>query len=211
VTAESRADIIIDTSSLQGHAGAFDIEFNPDALDSPTASAVVTNFNVVGGSVSNPMPEGNVSGSLLTSNVLPGNLTIKNDTASSNDLLMEIVYGSQIRFTLNFTGGSGEGPDGSIFGVFLFSDPAGTVPVQTTDTVNSTVVTTTVTPGIPSPIINTTQYQIIGQPSSVPEPSPMMMGSLGLILAGALRFARRSGAWRSREITGEPRGGGCSA
>jgi hypothetical protein len=126
--------LTVNTSSISGTTGSLDFNFNPGPLVTQAASLQILNFSTNGALVGAPSLLGDVSGTL------PGTLTFDNGTAF-NDYFQGFTFGSSLSFDAKFYGPAVNSPDGTstsgtAFAFSMFSDPAGTMPVLTTDTVN---------------------------------------------------------------------------
>jgi hypothetical protein len=125
--------VTIDTSSLTGTAGSLDFNFAPGLFTTQDASLQILNFST-DGTINGPAQTiGDVTGSL------PGPLTFDNQTIY-NDYFEGFTYGTEIKFDVDLYGPALDSPDGtsasgSTFAFSMFSDPAGTIPVLTADTI----------------------------------------------------------------------------
>jgi hypothetical protein len=124
--------VIFDTSSISGTTGSLDFNFNPGPLVSQAASLQILSFSSNGTLGGTPTLTGDVTGAL------PTTLTFDNGTAF-NDYFEDFTFGSTISFEASLYGPALSSPDGvstsgSTFAFSMFSDPAGTIPVLTTDT-----------------------------------------------------------------------------
>jgi len=88
-------DFNIDTTSVAGQTGYLELQFNP-GLNPGVAGAVISNFtsNAALGAL---QLTGDVTGAL------PGSVTI-NNTTGWNDYYQQVVFGDNVRFTLNLHG-----------------------------------------------------------------------------------------------------------
>jgi len=187
-------EIAANTTAIQGVSGSFDLEYNPGGVGTLAATATITNFLTDGTGLSLNTTDGDVSGSLL-----PGPLTI-NNTFALNDFLENITFGTNIDFTVTLSGPGVSSPDstlpGSSFGFTLYDssfnslltiDPAGTVVTINLNPDGSTTVST-----FPSdesggaPAGDASQQLVV-----VPEPSSVIIFSIGLFGIAAYALARR--------------------
>jgi len=126
--------VTVDTSSIAGTAGSFDLNFNPGPLITQAASLQILNFAGNGSLAGGPVLTGNVSGAL------PTTLTFDNGTAF-NDYFQGFKFGSSLTFNVSLYGPALSSPNGtatsgSTFAFSMFSDAAGTMPTLTTDTID---------------------------------------------------------------------------
>jgi hypothetical protein len=89
--------VSVDTSGFVGKHGFIDLQFNP-AIDSPGATAVVSDFSTTATLVGSPETHGAVSGTL------PGTQTFANGPSPFNASLQQVIFGSEISFLLSFSG-----------------------------------------------------------------------------------------------------------
>ncbi len=183
--------VSVDTSATGGQAGNLDFEFNPGGLGVEAATATVTNFQTIGGVLSQPaILTGDAIGSL------PGTLTLDNGTAF-NDVFQGFTYGSGFSFTLTLSGMALDSPGGTFGSAFAVSlyDAAGVTPLITTDP-NGSVLTvelnadgTTSAETFPQSPTNTTPAAIATRP--VPEPSSIVLLIASLPFGIIVRRRRR--------------------
>jgi hypothetical protein len=194
----------VDTSSppIPGTDGFLFFQFNPGDATSQLATATVTGFQGVGGTLTTSAQyDGDASG------LLPGSLTLVNDTAL-NDVLQGFTFGSSLSFDVALSGpgvGATAGataspfiPAGSSFALSLF-DSLGDI-LLTTDP-NSSVVTLNLNAdGTTSPMTfgqsptnNTPATSIIPAVTPAPEPSSLTLlaSALPAAFAIGLRLRRR--------------------
>jgi len=180
----------VSTNPIAGQAGNLDFQFNPGSASAESATATVTNFQSVGGVLSQPATlTGDASGSL------PGALTLNNSTAY-NDVFQGFTYGASFDFVLTLSGqalNSPGGSSGSSFAVSLY-DAAGVTPLLTTDP-NGSVLTANVNVSGTVTILTFPQSSTNSTPvasvSSVPEPASLIL--LGLGVLGSLAYGWRQG------------------
>ncbi len=183
-------DVTVNTSSIAGTAGSLDFNFNPGPLVTQPASLQILNFSSNGTLASGPSLTGDVSGGL------PSTVTFNNGTAF-NDYFGGFTFGTKISFALSFYGPALSAPNGvstsgSTFAFSMFSDPAGTVPVLTSDTVNGFAFTTNVNLDGTTTVANSSAQQTTISPvSSTATPIPAAIWLVGSALAGLVGFVRR--------------------
>jgi hypothetical protein len=158
-------NVSVDTSSITGTAGSLDFNFNPGPLATEAASLQIQSFASDGTLAGGPTLTGDAAGAL------PGTLSFDNGTAF-NDYFEGFTFGSTLSFQVDLFGPALTSPDpmatsGSTFAFSMFSDPAGTMPVLTTNTTEGFAVTVDVDLGG-----TTTLTNFIG--TSVPEPSSLL-------------------------------------
>jgi hypothetical protein len=169
----------VNTSSLTGQVGSLEFQFNPGPFLTQDADLQILNFSSDG--TLDPLALGtqtigDVSGTL------PGTLTFNNGSFF-NDYFENFTYGSTLTFVASFYGPALTSPDGisgsgSSFAFGMFSDPDGTIPALTTDTLNGFAVTTDVNlDGTTSTDIFSSQTSV----SAVPEPSCLLLTGLGIL------------------------------
>ncbi|MBV9158865.1 MAG: NF038129 family PEP-CTERM protein [Acidobacteriaceae bacterium] len=186
--------ITVNTSSITGTAGSLDFNFNPGPLVTQAASLQILNFSSDGTLASNcPCGTGDVSGQL------PATITFDNG-AALNDYFDDFKFGSTLSFNVSLygpalTSPNGSATSGSAFAFSMFSDPAGTIPVLTTDTTDGFAVTINVNLDGTTTVTNySTETSISTSSSTTPEPM-----SAGLIAAGTVliyTLGRRSKRYR---------------
>ena len=89
--------VSVDTRAFDGVSGFVDFQFNP-TIDSPDATAVVSDFSASVQLVDLPTIDGSVSGTLA------GMLTFANGPSFFNALLQPVIFGSEFSFLLMFSG-----------------------------------------------------------------------------------------------------------
>src|SRR5579859_4242167 len=118
--------VTINTSSISGTVGSFDLNYNPGPLTTQGASLQVVKFAGNGTTTGSPALAGHVSGTL------PATITLDNGTAF-NDYFQGFTFGSTLSFNVTLFGPALSSPDGAsasgtTFAFSLFSDAAGTQP-----------------------------------------------------------------------------------
>jgi hypothetical protein len=191
-SADFTYQITADTSSLNGTAGNLDFQFNPGDSSAEAATAVITNFQAVGGTLAlSNVLTGDASG------LLPGTLTLDNGTAY-NDAFQGLTFGTSISFDLTLSGPALNSPGGNVGSSFAFSLYAsdGVTPLLTTDT-NGSVVTVNVNPDGTASVLTFAQSAGNNMPvasaapvSSVPAPPSIVL--LLSAVPAALVLWRRS-------------------
>jgi hypothetical protein len=188
-----------DTSSISVTMGSLDFNFNPGPLTTQAASLQILGFST-DGSLGSSSTVGDASGAL------PGTLTFDNATAF-NDYFQTIKFGSNLTFDVSLYGPALSSPDGvstsgSTFAFSLFSDPAGTIPVLTTDTTNGFAYTVDVNLDGST---TATNFLTSGPIAYTPEPGSGILSltaiALGLAMTGVRECARRVRGLRNRENT----------
>jgi len=124
--------VTINTSSISGTVGSFDLNYNPGPLVTQAASLQIVRFAGNGTLAGSPALAGDVSGAL------PATITFDNGTAF-NDYFQRFTFGSTLSFDVTLSGPALSSPDGvstsgTTFTFSMFSDAAGTQPVLTTNT-----------------------------------------------------------------------------
>lgn len=112
--------VSVDTRAFDGVSGFVDFQFNP-TIDSPDATAVVSDFSASVQLVDLPTIDGSVSGTLA------GMLTFANGPSFFNALLQPVIFGSEFSFLLMFSGpfeATSTG-GGTAFALGLFREVAG--------------------------------------------------------------------------------------
>jgi hypothetical protein len=119
----------VDTSSLSGQSGYLDFQFNPGDSSALAATATVTGFSSVGGTLA---PSSTLSGD--ASGALPGTLTLDNGTIF-NDVFQGFTFGSSVSFTVTISGPAIISLSGTVGSAFAFSLYAAdeVTPLLTTD------------------------------------------------------------------------------
>lgn len=169
--------VSVNTSPLSGQDGNLDFQFDPGSSLAESATATVTNFQTIGGILSQPaMLTGDATGSL------PGTLTLDNGTVF-NDAFQGFTHGNSFGFLLTLSGQAIDSPSGifgSSFAISLY-DAAGITPLLTTDpfgsvlTVNLNADGTTSAETFPQSPTNSTPAASASPVSAVPEPSTMLL------------------------------------
>lgn len=187
--------VSVNTSSINGVAGSFDLEFNPGGLGSLPATATVTNFTTDATLFPPPGTDGAVTGTLQ-----PGPLTIDN-TAALNDLYESATFGTTISFDVTLSGQALNNPNpadpGSLFALLL-SDNNGNSLLTTDTTYGGSVLVVNVNAdGTTTPLTfpqsstdSTPAASVVPEVSSTPEPSSLALMSFGMVTLAAWRWRR---------------------
>jgi hypothetical protein len=178
--------VSIDTSSIVGTAGSLDFDFNPGPLVSQSASMQIMNFVSDGSLAGGPQTFGDVSGGPL-----PTTLTFENGGAF-NDYFEGFTFGSTMAFDISLFGPALSAPDGtstsgSAFGFSMFSDPAGTLAVLTSDPTGLAFRIDVHLDGTTS----VTSHSAVTDVRAVPEPGSLMLMATGLVGCGYAHFRTR--------------------
>lgn len=177
--------VTVDSSSITGTTGSLDFQFNPGPLTSQAASLQILDFSSDGSLAGSPALTGDVGGAL------PGTLTFDNGT-QFNDYFDDFTFGSTLSFQVSLYGTALSSPDGvstsgSDFAFSMFSDPAGTIPALTTDTVNGFAATVAVNLDGTTTVTDPSIQTIIASSTVIPEPSNLLLMATGFCgLAGIL-------------------------
>ena len=178
-------NVTVDTSSISGTSGSLDFQFNPGPLTTQAASLQILDFSSDGSLAGSPSLTGDVSGAL------PGTLTYDNGTAY-NDYFEDFTYGTTLSFEVILYGPALSSPDGvstsgSTFAFSMFSDPPGTIPTLTTDTVDGFASTIDVNLDGTTTVTDPSIQTIIASSTVIPEPSNLLLMATGFCgLAGIL-------------------------
>jgi hypothetical protein len=185
--------VSVDTSIISSTSGSLDFNFNPGLLVTQAASLQVLNFMSNGGLAGSPTLTGDVVGAL------PGTLTLDNGTAF-NDYFEGFTFGTSLLFEVSLYGPALSSPDGtstsgSTFAFSMFSDPAGTIPALTTDTIDGFAVTVDVNLDGTTTVTNSSPETSV---SAVPEPSSIAL--VATLMGTLLWFRRRPSQLKSRRF-----------
>jgi hypothetical protein len=184
-------DVTINTSSIAGTEGSLDFNFNPGPLLTQDASLQILMFTSDGTLAGGPTLTGDVSG------VLPETLTFDNLMAF-NDYFGGFTYGSTISFDVSLFGPALSAPNGtatsgSTFAFSMFSDPAGTMPVLTSDTTDGFAFTIGVDLDGTTTVNNySSETTIQAAGAATPEPSGLLLVGTVFLFAVARQCARRT-------------------
>jgi hypothetical protein len=179
--------VAVDTSSIHGTTGSLDFNFNPGPLVTQPASLQILNFASDGSLTGAPQTFGDVTGGPL-----PTTLTFDNGGAF-NDYFTTFTFGSTLAFDVKLFGSALTAPDGTstsgtAFGFSLFSDPAGTLPVLTTDPTGLAFRIDIFLNGTTS----VTSHSPVTSVQPVPEPGSIILMMTGLACYHAARRVRRT-------------------
>ena len=182
--------VTVNTSSVAGTTGSFDFQFNPGPLITQAASLDILAFGGNGSLVGAPMLTGSVVGAL------PGPLTFQNSTAF-NDYFQGFTYGSSLTFDVHLygpalTSPNGTATSGSTFAFSMFGDPAGTMPVLTTDTTDGFAFLVNINLDGTTTVIDYSLQTTVVPAPAVPEPNAISVMFTGMAIAlVTLRIRRR--------------------
>jgi hypothetical protein len=183
-------DVTVNTSSISGTAGSLDFNFNPGPLVTQSASLQILSFTSDGTLAGAcPCGTGDVTGQL------PATVTFDNGTAF-NDYFDDFTFGTTISFDVSLYGPALSAPDGvstsgSAFAFSMFSDPAGTIPVLTSDTVDGFALTVGVNLDGTTTVTNFSSQTVVGSAITVPEPSSAALVGAAAIGLWALCLRQR--------------------
>ena len=179
--------VTVDTSSIFGTAGSLDFNFNPGPLVTQAASLQILSLSGNGSLAGGPSLTGDVSGAL------PATVTFDNGSGF-NDYFEGFTYGSTLTFRVYLYGPAlccpdGTSTSGSTFAFSMFSDPAGTILVLTTDTVNGFAFTVDVNLDGTTTVTNFSSETAV---SAVPEPNSFMFMGTAIAVFGKLLRRKRA-------------------
>jgi hypothetical protein len=194
-------DVTVNTTTIAGQSGYFDIQFDPDTLDSLPASIGISEFTSDSVFTGGPTVTGDVIGTL------PGQVTLNNDTPF-NDLFQSVTFGNSTTFETTLYGPAFNPlppypSGGSTFSMSLYASD-GVTPLLTTDPGGSILYIdvnpdgSTVATNFPSDFNGgasvTTFGTVVG--TAVPEPSALTnLYSASVWLAASI-VALRLGRYR---------------
>ena len=182
-------DFNIDTSAIDGTAGALDFKFNPGLL--VTEGATLEIFNFSGGTLDgSPVTTGDVTG------LLPPTVTFDNGMAT-NDYFQGFTFGPTFTFAIRLSGPAltspnGTSTSGSAFDFSMFSDAAGTMPVLTSDATNGFAATVDVNLDGTTTLTNFSAETIVAEHNEAPEPNSFVLAGFMMALSMVLRKFRRA-------------------
>lgn len=183
--------VTVNTSSISGTAGSFDLQFNPGPLLSQAASLQILSFAGDGTLAGAPIVTGDVNG------ILPATLNFDNGTGF-NDYFQNFTFGTNILFDVSLYGPALSSPDGvstsgSTFAFSMFSDAGGTVPVLTTNTVEGFAFKVDVNLDGSTTVSNFSAQTDVAPATTtpVPEPATCVLLLPGIIAVRILTRSRR--------------------
>ncbi len=183
VRATTSYTVAVDTSTLSGHTGSLDFQFNPGVGTFQSATVQASGFvgGVYGGSQT-------IFGSGVSGGPIPTALSITNVGGQDNEVLDSYTFANSLTFTLNFSGPaitapSGSDTAGSLFAFSIFSDAAGTIPTLTTDPNGIALTISLSDQGALSSNIISPELRITPEPSSF----ALLFAPLVWLTAAALR------------------------
>jgi hypothetical protein len=165
--------VTANTAAIAGTVGSLDFNFNPGPGFTQAASVQIIGFSSDGTVDGGALLTGDASGSL------PSTVLFDNGTGY-NDYFQTFTYGSTLSFEISLFGPALSAPDGistsgSAFAFSLFSDPAGTTPVLTSDLTDGFAYTVNVNL---DGTTTATDY-LIQSTTPVPEPSSITLFLIG--------------------------------
>jgi hypothetical protein len=179
-------DVVVNTQSVAGTHGSLDFNFNPGPFGAQAAHAVLTSWSSDGTLAGAPLLTGDASGDVA------GGLALNND-AAYNDAFQAITFGNSLTFKLSLSGSAIDSPDhsslsGSSFAFSVFGDPAGTLPILTSDTADGFAYVVNVNLDG-----STTAFDYLLSATTVPEPASAAFIPLGIVaLLAGTAFSSRS-------------------
>ncbi len=183
--------VSVTTSTITGTNGFLNLQLNPADSSAELATAMVTSFAQVGGSLAaTSMNTGSAVGTL------PGPVSFVNDMPL-NDLFQGDTFGSMFSFNVTFDGPALDSPPGTVGTVFslsLFADADGTMPLLTMNT-DGFLLQIFINPDGTTTVSNFNMGALtvsqVGQP--IPEPATMLLLATGLVgVAAGLRNRRKA-------------------
>ncbi len=172
--------VTINTSPISGTVGSLDFNFNPGPFVTQSASLQILSFGSNGILAGSPSFMGDVSGTL------PSTLTFDNGSGF-NDYFEGFTFGTALAFSVSLYGPALSSPDGvstsgSAFVFSMFSDPAGTTPVLTTDTTDGFAFKVDVNLDGTATLSNFSSESSINTVSAVPEPNSFALVALAVAI-----------------------------
>ena len=123
-------NISVDTSSASGNGGAIYFQFNPGPGTVDAATAIVSGFSLIGGTLA-ASPEPPIPASVT--GVLPLAVTLAN-TFGLNDYFHTFTYGTQLSFNVELSSTVTTAADsGTVFNLFLLSSDGSSNTFSSTD------------------------------------------------------------------------------
>jgi hypothetical protein len=199
----ARADLVLNvsvqTSPLSAQSGYLDFQFNPGDSSALPATASVSGFQSVGGTLA---PTATLTGD--ASGSLPGTVTLNNSTPF-NDAFQGFTFGDSFSFTLTLSGPAVDNPGGTTGSAFALSLYAadGITPLLTTDP-NGSVATIDLNANGTATIYTFSESQTdsthaatVTLAGAVPEPSALTLLAFAVACAGLIKILRGGNEKRS--------------